>query len=62
MMFNNTGDQRVKAKANAIIAGLNEVQEAWGRADAPGYIFPYYPDVFGIMEHRCGTNVGRAAG
>ena len=60
MMYNNTGDKAIKAKADAIVAEMAKVQEAWaGKTDfygvpSDGYIFPIYPDVFGIMEGRCG--------
>ena len=60
MMINNTGDTAIKAKADALITEMAKVQEAWtGKVDyygvpSDGYIFPNYPDVFGIMEGRCG--------
>lgn len=60
MMYNNTGDAAIKAKADALIAEMAKVQAAWaGKVDyygvpSDGYIFPNYPDTFGIMEGRCG--------
>jgi DUF1680 family protein len=59
-MYNNTQDSRIKAKMDGLVDALAAVQDAWaGKVDyygvpSDGYIFPNYPDVFGIMEVRCG--------
>lgn len=55
MMFNATGDVRVRDKAAKMVAALAKVQAAW--ADVPGaegYIFPFGPNVFDMIETRCG--------
>ena len=54
MMYNNTRSTAIKTKASTIVAALAQVQDAWGKNGAEGYIFPYYPEVFDIMETRCG--------
>eukprot|EP00041_Stephanoeca_diplocostata_P030284 m.912521 g.912521 ORF g.912521 m.912521 type:complete len:893 (+) comp23727_c0_seq18:76-2754(+) len=57
MMYNNTQDERILVKGRSIVDGLRKVADAWTASKVPnskGYIFPYYPDVFGIMETRCG--------
>jgi DUF1680 family protein len=59
-MWNNTQDARIRAKMDGLVDALAKVQGAWaGKVDfygvpSDGYIFPNYPDVFGIMEQRCG--------
>lgn len=60
MMWNNTGDAAIKAKADKLIAAMAKAQDAWtGKVDfygvpSDGYLFVNHPNVFGIMEGRCG--------
>jgi len=55
MMYNSTGDQRVKDKSAAIVSALADVQQAWSAVPgATGYLFPYGPNVFDMIETRCG--------
>jgi hypothetical protein len=55
MMFNATSNIAVKNKARAIVAALAEVQQAWATVPgANGYIFPFGPNVFDMIETRCG--------
>jgi len=60
MMFQATGDSRIKAKADGLVSAMAKVQGAWsGKTDfygvpSGGFLFSNYADTFGIMEGRCG--------
>ena len=54
-MYNNTKDEAVKAYAAELVALLAKSQEAWGKKYGPageGYLFPFDPIVFDVLEHK----------
>lgn len=50
LAYNYSGSAAVKAKGDAVVAGLLEVQAAWTRAGEPGYVAAFPPSHFDRLE------------
>eukprot|EP01062_Namystynia_karyoxenos_P069283 TRINITY_DN64807_c0_g1_i1.p1 TRINITY_DN64807_c0_g1~~TRINITY_DN64807_c0_g1_i1.p1 ORF type:complete len:863 (+),score=230.70 TRINITY_DN64807_c0_g1_i1:72-2591(+) len=63
-MVNNTGDARARNLSQIVVGTLKRCQEAWGAkygTEHSGYLFPYDPVVFDMLEERLpwGSVAGR---
>jgi len=55
MLVANTGDPFIKNKSATVVDILSACQKAWGKkygTEYEGYLFPYDPIVFHILEHE----------